>query len=80
MGAIAISAKEAEQIEKLRKELKIPTKSGVLRAALNVLQAKTDEERLRREIAQSVLRCSKGDRRENAEIFPGSIAGDDDEA
>ena len=37
MGAIAVSKKEEQQIERLRKELRIPTKAGVLRAALKTL-------------------------------------------
>jgi hypothetical protein len=38
MGAIAVSKKEEEQIEKLRKELGIATKSGLIRTALRALE------------------------------------------
>lgn len=72
MSAIAISKKEEEQIERLRRELRIPTKSGVIRAALKTLEAKTEEERLRREIRDSVRRCSAGDRRENRQLLSGA--------
>ena len=44
MSAIAISKREEEQIERLRRELRIPTKSGVIRAALKTLEAKVEEE------------------------------------
>lgn len=69
MGAIAISKKEEDQIDRLRKELRIPTKSGVIRAALRILEAKTEEERLRREIQESVRRCSERDKRENRQLL-----------
>jgi uncharacterized membrane protein len=44
MGAIAVSKKEEEQIERLRKELGISSKSGVIRTALRVLEKKSQEE------------------------------------
>ena len=74
MGAIAVSKKEEHQIERLRRELKIPTKSGLIRAALKALEKKTEEERLRCEIQESVRRCAKADRAENQDLFPGGIA------
>ena len=74
MGAIAVSKKEEHQIERLRRELKIPTKSGLIRAALMALEKKTEEERLRCEIQESVRRCAKADREENQDLFPGGIA------
>lgn len=39
MGAIAVSKKEEQQIEWLRKDLRIPTKAGVLRLALRTLES-----------------------------------------
>lgn len=74
MGAIAVSRKEEHQIERLRRELKIPTKSGLIRAALKALENKTEEERLRREIQESVRRCAEADREENREIVSGGVA------
>lgn len=74
MGAIAVSKAEERQIEKLRKELKIPTKSGLIRVALRTLEKKTDEERLRREIDESVRRCAAADRQENRELFSAAAA------
>ena len=74
MGAIAFSEKEERQIEKLSKELNIPTKSGVIRAALKVLEKKTEEEKLRREIRESVRRCAAADKEENQEFFPAGVA------
>ena len=74
MGAIAVSKKEEEQIEKLRKELGISTKSGLIRAALKVLESQSQEERLRREIRESVKRCGKADREENQELFWAGVA------
>jgi pyrroline-5-carboxylate reductase len=68
MGAIAVSKKEEEQIEKLRKELGISTKSGLIRAALKVLERQSREEKLRREIQESVRRCAAADREENQEL------------
>jgi len=38
MGAIAVSKKEEEQIERLRKELGIASKSALIRAALRTLE------------------------------------------
>ena len=74
MGAIAVSKEEERRIEKLRKELGIPTKSGLVRAALKALEGKTEEARLRREIAESVRRCSSADRQENLALGPASVA------
>jgi hypothetical protein len=74
MGAIAVSKKEEEQIEKLRKDLGIASKSGVIRTALKVLEKKSREEKLRREIRESVSRCAAADRMENRELFPAGVA------
>jgi hypothetical protein len=74
MGAIAVSKKEEEQIEKLRKDLGIASKSGVIRTALRVLEKKSREEKLRREIRESVSRCAAADRLENRELFPAGVA------
>lgn len=74
MGAIAVSKREEEQIEKLRKELRIATKSGLIRVALRALEKKTDEERLRREIQKSVERCAAADKEENQELVNAGVA------
>lgn len=74
MGAIAISKKEEEQIERLRKELGIATKSGLIRAALKTLERKTHEEKVRREIQESVRRCAAADKKENDRLVSGGIA------
>lgn len=73
MGAIAVSKKEEQQIERLRKELRIPTKAGVLRAALKTLEHQTAEERIRREVHESVRRCSDADKREHREISQAAV-------
>ena len=69
MRAITISKKEEEQIEKLRKELGIASKSALIRAALRTLEKISQEEKLRREIQESVTRCGAADREENRELF-----------
>jgi hypothetical protein len=74
MGAIAVSKKEEEQIEKLRQELGIATKSGVIRTALKALEKVSREEKLRREIQDSVSRCGAADREENRELFDAGVA------
>lgn len=74
MGAIAVSKEEERQIERLCKELKIPTKAGVIRAALKALERKAEEERLRREIQESVRRCAAADKAENRELFHAGVA------
>ena len=74
MGAIAVSKKEEEQIEKLCKELGIATKSGLIRVALKTLDKKSQEEKLRREIQESVSRCAAADREENKELFFAGVA------
>ena len=68
MGAIAISKEEERRIERLRKELRVPTKSGLVRIALTALERKTEEERLRRAIEESVRRCATADKEENLEL------------
>ncbi|HEV8309000.1 MAG TPA: hypothetical protein VGW35_15165 [Methylomirabilota bacterium] len=74
MGAIAVSKKEEQQIERLRRELRIPTKSEVIRVALRALETKADEERLRREVHESVRRCASADRKENRELSGAGVA------
>ena len=73
MGAIAVSKKEEEQIEKLRKELGIASKSALIRAALKILEKKSQEETLRRDIRESVARCGAADREENRELFNAGV-------
>jgi hypothetical protein len=41
--------------------------SGRIRPALAALKQRTEDERLRREIAESVRRCANADERENRE-------------
>lgn len=74
MGAIAVSKKEEQQIEKLRRELKIPSKTGLIRVALQTLERKVEEEKLRDEVQESVRRCAAADKEENRKLFPGGIA------
>jgi len=74
MGAIAVSKKEEEQIERLRKELGIASKSGLIRIALRTLEKKSQEEKLRRDIQESVNRCGAADREENRELFNAGVA------
>ncbi|MDH5428140.1 MAG: hypothetical protein OEZ57_08640 [Nitrospirota bacterium] len=73
MGAIAVSKKEEQQIARLRKELRIPSKSEVIRVALQTLEQKTSEERLRQEVHRSVQRCAQADQRENYLLFQSSF-------
>ena len=73
VGAIAVSKKEEEQIEMLRKELGIATKSALIRTALKALEKKSQEEKLRREIRDSVSRCGAADREENKELFMAGV-------
>ena len=74
MGAIAVSKKEEEQIERLRKELGITSKSALIRTALKTLEQKSHEEKLRRDIQESVTRCGAADREENRERFNAGVA------
>jgi Arc/MetJ-type ribon-helix-helix transcriptional regulator len=74
MRAIAVSKKDEEQIEKLRKELGIASKSALIRAALRTLEKISQEEKLRREIQESVTRCGAADREENRELFNVGVA------
>jgi hypothetical protein len=74
MGAIAVSKRDEQRIERLRRELKIPTKAEVIRVALSALEVKTDEERLRQEVRASVRRCALADRKENQELSGAAVA------
>ncbi|GJL55523.1 MAG: hypothetical protein NPIRA02_26550 [Nitrospirales bacterium] len=73
MGAISVSKKEEQQIERLRKELRIPSKSEVIRVTLQTLEMKTAKERLRQEIQKSVRRCAQADKLENQTLFFGAF-------
>jgi hypothetical protein len=66
--------KEEEQIERLRRELGIPSKSALIRTALKTLEKKSQEEKLRREIRESVNRCAAADREENKELLLAGVA------
>ena len=74
MGAITVSKKEEEQIERLRKDLGIGSKSALIRTALRTLEKKSQEEKLRRDIHDSVKRCGAADREENRELFNAGVA------
>lgn len=76
MGAISVSKKEEQQIERLRKELHIPSKSAVIRVALHTLEQKTTKERLRQDIQKSVQRCAQADKIENQTLFLGAFTRD----
>ena len=74
MGAIAVSKETEQQIERLRKALGIASKAGLLRTALQTLEEKTEKERLRAEIRESVRHCAVADREENRALYPASAA------
>ncbi|MGH7323229.1 MAG: hypothetical protein ACREJ9_01120, partial [Candidatus Rokuibacteriota bacterium] len=69
-----VSKAEEQQIERLRKALGIPTKSGLIRRALQALEERAEKERLRGEIEESVRRCAAADREENRTLFPAGVA------
>jgi hypothetical protein len=73
VGAIAVSKKDEQQIERLRKELRIPSKVGVLRMALKTLEHQTAEEWLRLEIRESVRRCAAADKRELRDLTQAAV-------
>ena len=74
MGAIAVSLDDEKRIRRLQQELRMPSKSAVVRAALRSLESKSEQERLRKEIRASVSRCAKADRLENSLLSPASMA------
>ncbi len=74
MGAIAVSVRDEQQIERLRKVLRIRTKSGVVRVALKTLEERTEQDRLKGAIQESVRRCGIADARENQELYPAGVA------
>lgn len=74
MGAIAVSKETEQQIDRLRKVLGIPSKAGILRVALQTLEEKTEKERLRAEIRESVRQCAVADQEENRALLPAGTA------
>jgi len=74
MGTIVVSKKEEEQIERLRKDLGIASKSALICIALKTLEKKSQEEKLRRDIQHSVNRCGAADREEHRELFNAGVA------
>lgn len=74
MGAVALSRRDEELLNSLKEELGAPSKSEVLRRALEGLRRSLERERLAGEIARSVKRCAVADLRENAEIGPSAYA------
>jgi hypothetical protein len=57
----------------MRKELRVPTKSGLIRSALTTLERRTEAERLRRAVEESVRRCATADKRENFELRSAGV-------
>ena len=74
MGAIAVSKQDEGQIDELMRELGAKSKAQVVRAALQTLRERLNQERLRSEIRESVKRCAEADRKENRLLAPGGIA------
>ena len=77
MGAIAVSREDETQINRLMKEMKLKSKSSVVRAALHILCEQLDRERLHAEIRESVQTCARADRKENLSLSGAGIARDE---
>lgn len=54
--------------------IRILTKAGLIRMALGTLERKTEQDRLRRELEESVRRCGAADLVENRELQPAAVA------
>ena len=73
MGAIAVSKEDEGQIGELMRELGVKSKAQVVRAALQTLRERLEQEKLRSQIRESVQRCARADRRENRLLAPGGV-------
>ena len=73
MGAIAVSKEDDGQIGQLMRELGVKSKAQVVRAALQTLRERLEQEKLRSQIRESVQRCARADRRENRLLASGGV-------
>jgi hypothetical protein len=73
MGAIAVSKVDELLVERLRKELETRRNQPSSERLSGRSRKKTDDERVRREVEESVRRCRAADRLENLELLPGAV-------
>lgn len=66
MGAVALSHQDEKLLGELKKTLKLPSKSRVIRVALEGLKTSVSRQQLAGEIRKSVEKCSQDDLAENS--------------
>ena len=74
MAAIAISKTDEARIERLQKKLRVRSKSGVVRLAVEELERRIEEREMVGLVREYVQKYGTLDRQENAELSPAAVA------
>lgn len=77
MGAIAVSKMDDGRIERLRKKLRVRSKSGVVRLAVEELERRVEQNEMSGVVREYVAKYGKLDRAENAALSPAGVARDE---
>jgi len=74
MAAIAISKTDEERIERLQKKLRVRSKSGVVRLAVEELERRIEDREMAGLVREYVQTYGALDREENEELGPAAVA------
>ena len=74
MAAIAVSKTDEARIERLQKKLRVRSKSGVVRLAVEELERRIEERETAGLVREYVQKYGALDREENADLSPAGVA------
>jgi UPF0288 family protein (methanogenesis marker protein 3) len=74
MAAIAISKTDEARIERLQKKLRVRSKSGVVRLAVEELERRIEDREMAGLVHEYVQKYGILDREENKELGPAAVA------
>lgn len=77
MGAIAVSKIDESRIERLRKKLKVRSKAGVVRLAVDELERRVEQDAMSGMVREYVAKYGSLDRAENESLSPAGVALDE---
>ena len=77
MGAIAVSKIDESRIERLRKKLRVRSKAGVVRLAVEELERRVEENEMSGVVREYVAKYGTLDRAENAALSPAAVVRDE---
>ena len=77
MGAIAVSKIDENRIERLQRKLKVSSKAGVVRMAVDELERRVEQDEMSSVVREYVAKYGHLDRDENAALSPAGVARDE---